>query len=514
MRNANIFELSQFPRNVTRSLTALDASDNNLTSLAGLENYRNLESLDVSENPLRANAERGLTGALPRVRFVGFRGAPVHGLLLAEKLAADALTTSRDSKSYQSSNLSSYSGQNSGWGRTGQPAADSFDFGALRLAVDAECFPSDGRVVFGLRCESARGPLYEVLEVVAYAVSLDYINLLKRVAIFPHGAQNRSQNVSDAEFCVQGPGARGAAQYVVVCACFREVLRICVFDVFAGGVQTKFARAAADVQARLDALFPGVAREELVGAVKGAQNAKFAKIFGDCAKSAYAQHFDTRLRFGPAREGQWLQILPGDKLDSATWFQTVLTFGQLAAGVQRHLLEQYSLSANFGDAAELAFGAFPTADVFGGQLHLRLGIGQFCERSSWNSSSFPKSGWATFSTPVDELAQFTGKAQAFCREPSKIVFVRATRGRVSTFLASTPVEFSPHSSFTGVVRFRLLGSLLVCVHYSESPEPGVVYRFARDGEVLQESESPFLDVFGLPDGPGGEYEVSALSGTF
>lgn len=241
-RNANLFEFSQFPRSSFRGLSALDVSDNNLTTLRGLSDCAGLETLDVSGNPLRANAERGLTCALPKASFVGFRGAPVHGLLLAQKLASDALGFVETSKSRVSAkNNAAFSDlENSSRGPHRAPiSADSFDFGAVRLAVAAECFPSDGRLVFALRCEPTRGPLYEPLEVAAYAVGLDSVNLLKRVALIPHTFNNVSgsfQNSSpDAEIYVRPGGRRESTSYVLICAGFRGVLRSCVFDVGAGG---------------------------------------------------------------------------------------------------------------------------------------------------------------------------------------------------------------------------------------------------------------------------------------
>lgn len=149
------------------------------------------------------------------------------------------------------------------------------------------------------------------------------------------------------------------------------------------------------------------------------------------------------------------------------------------------------------------FAAFASADVFGRKLHLHLEIGKFQGSSRRGPSTLSKFGQAPFSTPIDELQSAFGKTQALCREPDKVVFARVVRGRVSTFLASAPVEFAQGSQFLDTVRLRLLGSVLVCVFYSGSPEGGVSYRFLRDGEVLQESESPFLDVSTLAGGPGG-----------
>lgn len=101
-----------------------------------------------------------------------------------------------------------------------------------------------------------------------------------------------------------------------------------------------------------------------------------------------------------------------------------------------------------------------------------------------------------------------------------MVLVRAVRGRSSALLASAPVVFAEKSALAGTVRLRPLGDALVCVFYAEVPEPGVVYRFTRNGEVVQESESPFLafsTIFAFSSnsgGPGGEYGVEALSGAF
>lgn len=188
-RNSNIFEFSQLPRSIFRTLNALDVPDNNLTSLTGLSDCEALETLDVSGNPLAANAERGLACALPRARYFGFRGTPVHGLLLAEKLAADALVGRLNSENPKSTKT--YIGNfpvSGGRGSLPPALADSFDFGAARLSVSVERFPSDGRLVFSLRCESARGPLYEPLEVAAYAVSWGSVNRVAKVALFPRGS--------------------------------------------------------------------------------------------------------------------------------------------------------------------------------------------------------------------------------------------------------------------------------------------------------------------------------------
>lgn len=107
-----------------------------------------------------------------------------------------------------------------------------------------------------------------------------------------------------------------------------------------------------DVQSQLDALFPETEHEEFEKTTNdekiGLQSSLFTKTLGNRASSTYAQHFDTRLRFGPATEGQWLRVLPEGKVDATTWFQTVLTFGQLASEVQRHLCECYGLGVEFG----------------------------------------------------------------------------------------------------------------------------------------------------------------------
>ena len=106
----------------------------------------------------------------------------------------------------------------------------------------------------------------------------------------------------------------------------------------------------------------------------------------------------------------------------------------------------------------------------------------------------------------------SGKAQALCREPDKVVLARVVRGPTSTLLVSAPVEFASESAFLGTARFRLLGDVLVCVLYSSAPGEGVSYRFLRDGMIVQESESPFLNLAASPcvsglGGSGGTYEV-------
>lgn len=88
------------------------------------------------------------------------------------------------------------------------------------------------------------------------------------------------------------------------------------------------------------------------------------QVLGENAHTAYAQHFDTRLRLGPAREGEWLRLLPESRIDAAAWFQTVLTFGQLVSELQRCLRENYGVPAEFGEVAELARDALPKSDVF------------------------------------------------------------------------------------------------------------------------------------------------------
>lgn len=56
------------------------------------------------------------------------------------------------------------------------------------------------------------------------------------------------------------------------------------------------------------------------------------------------------------------------------------------------------------------FEALSKADIFSGQLHMRLGLGMFRGVLGAGSSNFSKFGEASFSTPVDELFAASGKA--------------------------------------------------------------------------------------------------------
>lgn len=74
-------------------------------------------------------------------------------------------------------------------------------------------------------------------------------------------------------------------------------------------------------------------------------------------------------------------MLPEGTRGEYAWYQTVLTFGQVVAELQGVLLRSYGLAVDFGKAADLAFEAFSSGDVFGGQIYLRIS----CARLGGNS---------------------------------------------------------------------------------------------------------------------------------
>ena len=94
-RNANLADIAQIPTVSARRLIRLDVAGNNINSLDGLSECDDLEMLDVSNNPLETNGERGIRWRLGKLQELSFRGTPLNAISLAKILARDALSGAR-----------------------------------------------------------------------------------------------------------------------------------------------------------------------------------------------------------------------------------------------------------------------------------------------------------------------------------------------------------------------------------------------------------------------------------